>query len=433
MMVSLGGQIGQFIAHKHAEQALRDAEANYRSIFENAMEGIFQTTPEGRYLSANPALARMLGYASPEELLAEVTDLGRQMCVRPESRLELKRRLETDGQVREFENEIYRKDGSKRWTNINARVVRDASGAVRYYEGTSQDITERKRAEQALRESEAGKTAIMESALDGILTIDWAGKIVEFNSAAEKMFGCSRANAIGRELAAVLIPASLREWFGRGLAGHFATDEGPVLGGRIEIKALRADATEFPAELTVTRINREGPPMWTVFIRDNSSRKRAEAQIATLAHAVESTAEPICITDLEDRFTFVNRAFQKTYGYTEAEILGKTPELLFSPNNPQSLMTEILTQTRSGGWRGEVLDLRKDGSEFPVSLTTSQIKDQNGRILGLMGVAEDITERKRAEEQIRLLADAVQSTRELISITDSKNSFTFVNQAYLET
>ena len=73
--------------------------------------------------------------------------------------------------------------------------------------------------------------------------------------------------------------------------------------------------------------------MWTVFIRDNSSRKRAEAQIATLAHAVESTAEPICITDLEDRFTFVNCAFQKTYGYTEAEILGKTPEILFSPNN----------------------------------------------------------------------------------------------------
>src|SRR6185295_19035333 len=96
------------------------------------------------------ALARMLGYDSPEELMACVTDIGRQLCVRPESREQFRRRVEKEDHVREFENEIYRKDGSIIWTRVNARVVRDAGGAVLYYEGTSQDITERRKAEAKL-------------------------------------------------------------------------------------------------------------------------------------------------------------------------------------------------------------------------------------------------------------------------------------------
>jgi len=138
-------------------EALRRAEENYRSIYENAIEGIFQTTPEGRYLSANPALARMLGYASPEDLMASIRDIGSQMCVRAESRLELKRRLEADGQVRGFENQIRRKDGRTIWISVNAHIVRDADGKVLYYEGTSQDITERKQLEQEVIETSANE------------------------------------------------------------------------------------------------------------------------------------------------------------------------------------------------------------------------------------------------------------------------------------
>jgi len=244
----------------------------YRSIYENAIEGIFQSTPDGRYLSANPALAFMLGYNSPEELISSIRDIGRQICVDPSSRLEMKRRLETDGHIRAFENQIYRKDGSIIWTSVNARAVKDAHGAVLYYEGTSQDITD---------------------------------------------------------------------------------------------------------------------------------RKRTQAQLATLYHAIESTTEMICITDLQDRFTFVNRAFELAYGYGRAEILGKSPQILFSPKNPPGLLQEVLEATRRGGWRGELLDRRKDGSEFPIELATSQIKDQQGQVIGLMGIAQDITERKRGEEALQ--------------------------------
>jgi PAS domain S-box-containing protein len=161
-------------------------------------------------------------------------------------------------------------------------------------------------------------------------------------------------------------------------------------------------------------------------------RSAAETRLVLLGHAVESTTEPICITDLQDRFIFVNAAFEKTYGYTQAEILGQNPTILFAASNPPSLLGEILSQTRGGGWRGEVLDRRKDGTEFPAFLSTSQVKDRDGRVVGLMGVARDISERKRAEEQIRLLADAVESTQELICIGDQQNRFIFANRAFLQ-
>jgi PAS domain S-box-containing protein len=312
MVSALGDQIGQFIRRKHAEEALREAEENYRSIYENAMEGIFQTTPEGRYLSANPALARMLGYSSPEEIVATINDLGTQMCVRPESRLELKRRLETEGQVRGFENQIYRKDGRKIWISVNAHIVRGADGKALYYEGTSQDVTERKRAEEALKES--------------------------------------------------------------------------------------------------------------------------EARLATLAHAVESTAEMICITDMEDSFTFANPAFLKGYGYTEAEIIGKTPAILFSPQNPPSLLGEILKATRAGGWNGEVIDRRKDGTDFPISLGTSQIRDSEGEVIGLIGVARDITERKRAEAVLKESEEKFRTLFESapigMALHDARGKYVQTNQTY---
>ncbi len=132
---------------------------------------------------------------------------------------------------------------------------------------------------------------------------------------------------------------------------------------------------------------------------ENQQHHHVEAQLATLAQAVQSTGELISITDLEDRFTFVNRAFQNTYGYAESEILGQTPDLIFSPKNPPQLMAEILEQTRAGGWRGEVWDRRKDGTDFPIFLSTSEIKDSTGRVIGLMGVARDISEEKRLERQ----------------------------------
>jgi PAS domain S-box-containing protein len=134
-------------ALKQAEHALRQREQAYRTIIENAVEGIFQATPEGRYLSVNPAWANMCGFSSPEEMIREVTDIASELYVDPEDRTRIKRLYEDPGVVKGFEAQFRRKDGGVIWVSITARSVRDESGELLYYEGTIQDITERKRAE----------------------------------------------------------------------------------------------------------------------------------------------------------------------------------------------------------------------------------------------------------------------------------------------
>ncbi|MGC3992419.1 MAG: SpoIIE family protein phosphatase [Chthoniobacteraceae bacterium] len=148
-----------------AFETLREAEEKYHSIFDNAVEGIFQTTPEGTYLSANPALARIYGYESPAELIASVKDIRQQIYVNPNRRNEFVGRMQENDVVVDFESEIYQKNGEKRWILENVRAVRNAKGALRYYEGTVQDITERKRAEEALvRSQEALASELAEAA-----------------------------------------------------------------------------------------------------------------------------------------------------------------------------------------------------------------------------------------------------------------------------
>jgi PAS domain S-box-containing protein len=134
-----------------AYQKLEVAEAKYRSIFENAGEGIFQSTPDGRYITANPALARIYGFNYPEEVTAKFTDIDRQLYVDPARRSQFVKSLEQSERVSDFESQIYRSDGTIVWISEKARAVRDADGNVLYYEGLIEDITQRKQAQESLR------------------------------------------------------------------------------------------------------------------------------------------------------------------------------------------------------------------------------------------------------------------------------------------
>jgi PAS domain S-box-containing protein len=153
-----------------AEEERRQAEKKYRSIFENAVEGIFQTTVEGRFMTANPAMARIFGYDSSEELLGAISSIGDQLYVEPERRKEFTRVVVRDGVASGFEAQVLRKDGTPVWISINARAVYDDEGEVVGYEGTVEDITERKRAEEALREiREAERRRIARELHDAVL------------------------------------------------------------------------------------------------------------------------------------------------------------------------------------------------------------------------------------------------------------------------
>jgi len=168
-----------------AEEALRSAELKYRSIFENALEGIFQNTPEGTLISANPALARMLGFENPEELIRERSDLARQSYVDPAQRPEFQRRLDEDGVVTEFEYEVKRKDGSPIWVSENVRVIRDPTGLPLLYEGTIQDISDRRRAETANRRL----LEILDATTDLVSIANLEGSLLYLNPAGRRMLG----------------------------------------------------------------------------------------------------------------------------------------------------------------------------------------------------------------------------------------------------
>ena len=147
------GSISAYIIYKLRKSAaiIQQAEEKYRSIFENSVEGIFQTTPDGHYLSANPSLVRLYGYESIEELCASLTEVDHQLYVLPDRRAKLIRLIEEQGTVCDFESQVYRKDGSVIWVSETARAVRDRPGNLLYYEGTVANITARKQAEEALR------------------------------------------------------------------------------------------------------------------------------------------------------------------------------------------------------------------------------------------------------------------------------------------
>lgn len=146
----LEGFIEDVSERRQAQDSIANAELRYRHIFENASEGIFQTTPDGHYLSANMALARMYGYASPEQLIADLADIEHRLYVDPTQREKFRHLMDTQGEVVNFESEVYRQDGSKIWISENAHSVRGLQGELIYYEGTVQDITERRSYQEQL-------------------------------------------------------------------------------------------------------------------------------------------------------------------------------------------------------------------------------------------------------------------------------------------
>ncbi|MEG3842297.1 response regulator [Microcoleus sp. herbarium14] len=156
----LGEMLANALERQRAEFALQQEKSSYRSIFENAVEGIFQTTPTGRYLKANPALAAIYGYETVDKMLAELANLNRQLYVDPNRRAEFVAELSAHRQVSKFESQIYCRDGSTIWISENARSICDENGSVLYYEGTVTDITDRKHAESAMQSAlEAAESA----------------------------------------------------------------------------------------------------------------------------------------------------------------------------------------------------------------------------------------------------------------------------------
>jgi PAS domain S-box-containing protein len=241
---------------KLAEEALQSSECTLLSIINTIPATAWSTRPDGYCDFLN---RRWLEYAGMTA--EEAQGWGWGAAIYPDDRAALVdcwqsclasgTPLDTEARMRRF-------DGSYRWFLFRADPLRDESGSIVKWYGTNTDIDDRKRAEEESRRSEARKTAILDSALDGIVTIDHEGCITEFNPAAERTFGYGRNEVMGKRLSEVMIPPSLRQQHRQGLARYQVTGEAQFLGKRVELTAVRADGTEFPVELAISRIPMDG-------------------------------------------------------------------------------------------------------------------------------------------------------------------------------
>jgi PAS domain S-box-containing protein len=277
-------QAQELLRQKEARLA---AERKYRRIFENVSEGIFQSTPEGYYLMANPALARIHGFDSPRDLIRSRRDISREIYVDPARREEFKRLLEKQGVVRDFEHETFRKDGSRIWLSVNARAVRDEAGKVLYYEGTARDITQRKQAEQALRESEERYRELFENSKDALYVHDMNGCYTSVNRATERLSGYTREELAGRHFSIFLNPEY--ESHVRGHLGRKAEESSETT---YETEIVTKYGRHVPIEISSRLIFADGVAVGVQgCMRDVSERKRVQAAARTYSRRLIEAQE----------------------------------------------------------------------------------------------------------------------------------------------
>ncbi|HEX8680659.1 MAG TPA: PAS domain S-box protein, partial [Chthoniobacterales bacterium] len=254
--------------------------------------------------------------------------------------------------------------------------------------------------DKAVAASEQNTQGILESALDSIIVMGGDGLVREWNPAAERMFGYKRADALHRELASLVIPEEFRVQHRRGLAHYLATGEGPLLGKRIEVPALRADGSRLLVELAITasRINDEA--VFTAYLRDISERIAGEEAKQRLAAIIESSDDAILSKDLNGTITSWNQGAKRLFGYTAEEVIGQPISILFPPerlDEEPGILERIRRGERIAHY--ETVRRRKDGSYLDISLTVSPIKDQNGKVVGASKIARDITDRMQAAQR----------------------------------
>ncbi len=261
---------------KRGEEALR----RFAAIVDSSDDAVFSKGLDGTILSWNAGAERIYGYRAEEVVGRPVFPLVPQD--RPNEIPDILERLKRGERVEHYETVRVRNDGRRIDVSLTISPIRDDGGHIIGASTIARDITKRKRAEHALLQSEAHKSAIVRGALDCIITMDHAGRIVEFNPAAEATFGYRRDDVLGREMAELIIPPALRDRHRQGFARHLATGESTILGKRLEISAIRADGREFPVELTISRDPSSEPPVFIGFVRDITERRRAEDERAEI-------------------------------------------------------------------------------------------------------------------------------------------------------
>ena len=614
---SVGGIVVNFhdvTDRKNAEVALESAEKDYRSIFENAPIGIFQSTPDGRFIKVNSAMAAMYGYDSPDDMLTNIRNIARQIYLKSEDRILFQKELAENGNVIGFEAQNLRKDGSSFWISTNARVEMDAENNILYYEGFIYDITSRKQAEDALqqqnqhldalqvatqavmqelhidkiieiilgqaaqlsgcengyvyqltsdgsqikvthvvgdafrpnlgytlesgeglagkvwqsgkplavknysdweghstkfdqaeifavigvplfsashvvgvlglghfeadkkfsegqieilnrfaqlasialeharlydisqkelverkqveeslRESEKTMRLIIDTALDAVITMDSNGCITNWNEQAEKIFGWTHEEAMGRNLAELIIPDGQQAAHKKGMERYKKMGPGPILNQRVEMTGKRRDGSPFPLELTVHNLTINGRDIFASFIRDITERKHYEETLLQFRSMMDQSNDAILMVDPETgNYIDCNQRACVMLGYERNELLKS--DIMHISNEISNIgiwQKKVRVQKEHRGMMVETIYKRKDGSLFPVEVSINVI-EYNGREI-ILNIVRDITEREQAEAERKYLFEVIERSLNEIYIFDAVElNFIYANRGALD-
>ncbi len=358
--VRLTGVNFDITERKQDQEALRLSQSRYRDLIQSLPAAVYTCDAQGRIQLYNQAAVSLWG-REPE--IGKDLWCGSWKIYRPDGtplpldECPMAVTLREGRAVRGEEIIIERPDGSKRHVVPHPDPIRDASGTVIGAVNMLIDVTEHKRIDDHLRESEDRTRAIFESSLDALITMDADGLVQDFNPAAEKTFGYTQAQALGRPVADLIIPPRLRESHKVGLRRYLETGEASVIGRRVQMPALRADGSEIPVEFSIAVTRRPGhPPFFTAYLRDISDRQRSERATAHLAAIVASSDDAIVSKNLQGVVTSWNRAAERLFGYRADEMIGR-PVTLIIPADRQDEERRILDEISHGR---TVRDLRND-------------------------------------------------------------------------
>ena len=427
---------------KEMEEALRLAEADYRGIIENAVEGIFRSRPDGRLICVNPAMAKIYGYDSPEEMVATIKDVEHQLYVDPGRRAIFTRLMEESGQVLGFEHRGYRKDHSQIWLSINARMVKDDRGAILYYEGFVEDITARKEAEEALLKArDELECKVAER------TRELARVNEELQSRLEQLERAEAALQTERQRLYSMLD-------GLPMGVHLVAPDYSIrfankrfyetFGGQTEARychqvvegsdqpcedchAARVFGTGIPQQFEFTMpdggihqvcsypfADIDGSPLVMVLGMDISEQRRAEERLREsedrFRQLIEQAADGFFVHD-QGKITEVNQRACDSLGYTREELLGMS---IFDLE--VDLAEDLIKKNWQSGNDGPVTihgrHRHKDGSTFPVEVRAGDIYYGERRLR--LALVRDISERQQAEqaqkeseEKYRLLVNQI--------------------------
>jgi len=426
------------VEHQQIEAALRESKQRLDGILssiEDVVWSVSATTDEVLYL--NSAMEKVYG----RPVLEFVDNPNRWLeLVHPED-LEQAQSFIQDILAmgsKEIEYRILRPNGEVRWLNDRGCVTYDEYGIPIRLDGIASDITQRKQAEESLRDSEAKFRAFLELASEAIIVTNTTGKIVVFNAKAEDVFGYDHTEVLGHTVE-FLMPERYHQSHVAHRAAYREKPSKRSMGKTQNLFAQRKDGTEFPIEAGLSFIQTKDGTFVMTFLTDITERKRAEEEIKRLNESLERRAvesetryqqivelaeEGIWVIDSEAKTTYVNQAMARMLGYSETEMLARPIYDFIYEVDYQTAQSNLEARKQGTGEKHEFKLKAKDGKAVWTYTSTSPVLDEKGKMLWSCSLVYDITERKQAEEQLRQSSERISlANAELARATRLKDEF----------